>query len=539
VSTQTLKFPSRLSRALTVPEMEQNMVELAKPFSGVLNVQEAPYLAKGDGVSDDTAACQTAIDAAAAIYAHSGRIGMVFFPVGAYSVMTLTLRSGVWLVGTGWGSVIQARANQRILRAAPDGQQATGLKDCRIERLKIDGQMRNNSAWAQGTAVGTVQGIGIECQSAPDNHIELDQVWCFDTRLEGVYCYNVGVDIGWVKTTWCGLGTEADGSGIALDTCLASRIGYVDARDVRGQWGVLIQSSSAPIILENFISTKTQADGICIRGAQNVSVLAGIVDSPAQRGVNVRGDIGAFGPCSNISLGGIVVNNSLGGFAGISAYQVNNLTIDSLSISSCPTGISLEGAGYSGCKIRVPTFGSGVTQKLYNEWSDTEITGVPGWSSGRLFSATASTTWSALGFQSVFGAGTGPKALLPGALLPGRMLRMEAWGTWTLATGQTIQFKALMGATTIGQTAASALMGAGVTWRAILEVVAVITGQVRTQGRIEYNSGGAIKVMEIPTTITNLDLTQGWSVDLQAALAGTNAPTGANFTGGIGYLEMM
>lgn len=63
------------------------------------------YGAKGDGSADDTAAIATAINAVA-----NG--GQVYFPAGTYNTSTITLPSGVWLVGAGYeATVIKLKAN--------------------------------------------------------------------------------------------------------------------------------------------------------------------------------------------------------------------------------------------------------------------------------------------------------------------------------------------------------------------------------------------------------------------------------------------
>lgn len=70
-----------------------------------LNVRADPYNAVGDGITDDTASIQAAIDDATA---NGG--GIVFFPCGTYLVSQLVLESNVWLWGESWCATIKAKA---------------------------------------------------------------------------------------------------------------------------------------------------------------------------------------------------------------------------------------------------------------------------------------------------------------------------------------------------------------------------------------------------------------------------------------------
>ena len=86
--------------------------------------------AKGDGVADDTAAIQKAVDTAAA---DGG--GVVALPAGTYLVKGIQLKTGVNLIGSGAATVLKAPPGTGSIIAFAAGKQ-TGM---RIADLVLDG----------------------------------------------------------------------------------------------------------------------------------------------------------------------------------------------------------------------------------------------------------------------------------------------------------------------------------------------------------------------------------------------------------------
>ena len=117
--------------------------EFVGPFPSWTNVRTA-YGAAGDGVQDDTAAIQRALDALAA----SGRSPVLFFPAGAYRITrTVTWRSGldVSIVGADpetTSIVWDGRAGGTML-------DVNGLAYSRVERLTFDGGGAPRSPWSR------------------------------------------------------------------------------------------------------------------------------------------------------------------------------------------------------------------------------------------------------------------------------------------------------------------------------------------------------------------------------------------------------
>ncbi len=97
---------------------------------GVINVTDAPYNATGDGVTDDTAAIQAAIDAAEAAGG-----GIVYLPPGNYYISAaLEMSSSVTLRGTGAGATTILHGNDNGIEL-PASSWYVRLEDFSIKPL--------------------------------------------------------------------------------------------------------------------------------------------------------------------------------------------------------------------------------------------------------------------------------------------------------------------------------------------------------------------------------------------------------------------
>ena len=82
---------------------------------GGVSAKDPAYGAKGDGVTDDTAALQAALNAG----------GLVVLPVGTYLVGDLTIGANTSLIGMGWGAHLKKKATATYLLSVNPGSGGT------------------------------------------------------------------------------------------------------------------------------------------------------------------------------------------------------------------------------------------------------------------------------------------------------------------------------------------------------------------------------------------------------------------------------
>lgn len=120
---------------------------------GSYNVKN--YGAKGDGITNDTAAIQNALDAAEALGG-----GEVYFPSGRYYISQVTVGDNILLKGAGSSAVLYCPSGNAIVNKNVNN--LTGNSDIHIQDLTIDlNGTGNNGIILSGVTRGSVKNVKI------------------------------------------------------------------------------------------------------------------------------------------------------------------------------------------------------------------------------------------------------------------------------------------------------------------------------------------------------------------------------------------
>lgn len=199
--------------------------EDVRTFAGVAAMTSvAQFGATGDGVTDDTAAVQAAINSSLNVY----------FPPGTYSCGQLNLRANLNLVGAGQRvSVIRHRSGTNAF-----GLFGTGILGVRISGLTLDG----NSA---GNAIG---GMGVRLEGAT-GHVRIEDCNITDWRFDGIACVSTG---SYVDVVNCWIeGNLRD--GVSFTGTLSSSVSGSKIT-LNGRFGVVFGAGSHyPRLVNNVI----------------------------------------------------------------------------------------------------------------------------------------------------------------------------------------------------------------------------------------------------------------------------------------------
>jgi hypothetical protein len=293
----------------------------ANPTSSFLNV--VSYGAKGDGVTDDTAAINDAM-AACTSRAVPNNGCVLYLPAGVYVTTGLTLRSYVGLKGDGWGtSVIRLKAhtsanvltvpidafNFSIQALTLDGNAGRGgTGNCLLVAPTETGPAEWNTANKRTAPVnaqkwGHVEEVMFSHCSADGIHINafnymlfFDNFYAFDNGVYGLYT----------------LGTNSGFSNFQIERNGTAGI-HVDGSNDRFTSGEVIWNGSK-------VSTEA---GLYVTGARNI-IMAVETEDNYSSGFFDKGTDNEFIGCTSDS-NGYVANNTAASSRTASGFVVEGL----------------------------------------------------------------------------------------------------------------------------------------------------------------------------------------------------------------------
>lgn len=307
------------------------------------------YGATGDGVTDDTAAIQAALDAV------PPRGGRVYFPAGRYIVREQSLREGsedtyaalfpkenTTMIGDGKTSIIQlADGTEKV-----DVIFAKGKNKLRFEGLEIDGGPRATPYWT--TCFQLLECHDLVMKDVDITRGNIDGIWLYNStrfNLDSVHAYNNGA-------------YREDGSGVHLDTCWGGQVSNVSSHN-NGFHGVIL-SSCWEMSLSNLECYSNGWQGLHLQTGTNKVTVSGAILRGNGRGLYLRD----WGTDNNLLSNLMVAHND---YAGVMTWVTYGNLIN---------GMQLIQNGENGIRLEVNDDELFVSDVLFNGngWDDWYIT---------------------------------------------------------------------------------------------------------------------------------------------------------------------
>lgn len=318
----TLTFPTRADHVDTYLASHMNAVQSAVTMlTGVIvSVKESTFGAIGNGAVDDAAPIQAAIDA---VYSAGG--GTVFLPTGTYRIETsLVMKTGVALVGMGWGSILKAKnaLNANVIKSAATND-ATMIDMIVCRDFAIDGNKANQTNGNPGSD-GGVDKFGLNLNGVKNSLI--DHIYVHDSIHTGIYIGGPQNTVQNCRVENIGTGSQVLGtSGIVFNyiasphhgsRCLHNRVTGVH------EHGIKVYPDAEDVLIDgNFVGTAGDF-GIWLQGVHESVVVNNTVDGATEVGIYLGVDASTGLICCNNIVQNTIVDPTDGGGHGIQIYNV-------------------------------------------------------------------------------------------------------------------------------------------------------------------------------------------------------------------------
>ncbi|WP_223488583.1 M10 family metallopeptidase C-terminal domain-containing protein [Pseudomonas sp. A-RE-19] len=284
----------------------------------IFNVQN--FGAKGDGITDDTAAVQSAIDAAAAAGG-----GQVYMPTGTYIVSggaepsdgCLMLKSNVYLYGDGMGATTVKVADGSDTKITGIIRSAYGEEthDFGVSNLTIDGNRDSTTGKIDGWFNGYIPG-----EAGYDSNVTLDSVEIKDCSGYGFDPHEQTVNIVIKNSVSHGNGLDGFVADFLSNSTFENNVAYDNDRH-----GFNVVTSTHDFTMTNNVAYDNGGNGIVVqRGSEdipspsNITITGGEVYGNGAEGVLIK-------LSSEVTVAGVDIHDNASD--GVRIYGSNHVEI--------------------------------------------------------------------------------------------------------------------------------------------------------------------------------------------------------------------